>query len=231
MLGDVAREPADIDWIFRPGRTEPIDWLFNKLFHELVQTIHYYPMDNIKIDTTKIVTDNIWTYHRADGRRILFPWQVEGLPMGTLQMDVVFGERLFAEPILTPISTLSGADILIWSASKELSLAWKLRWLETDGYPQGKDLYDAALLAEQTYLPFELLREVLESSEDWLVNTKYIENFSWRSGFPWVSEISELDWDNFKLEYPWVEGTVEDWHNRLCLALAPTFANLDSSIV
>lgn len=231
MLGDVAREPADIDWVFRQDGTESIDWLFNKLISELTQMIACFPIDNIKIDTTKIVIDNIWIYSRAEGRRILFPWQVEGLPMGTLQMDVVFGERLFADPILTPIPTLSGDDILIWSASKELSLAWKIRWLETDVYPQGKDLYDATLLAEQTSLPFELLREVLESDENWNMDAKNIENFSWRSGYPWVSELKELEWDNFKLEYPWIEGTMEDWHNRLRLALAPIFSNLDSSIV
>jgi hypothetical protein len=142
-------------------------------------------------------------------------------------MDVAFGEKLCSDPVLTAIPTGWDEDILIWSASKELSLAWKLRWLETDIYPQGKDLYDATLLAEQTYLPFDLLREVLESSEDWMSTLKYIPNFAWKSGFPWQIEPSEIDWDNFKLEYPWVEGDAQFWIDRLSLALAPTFVNLE----
>jgi hypothetical protein len=128
---------------------------------------------------------------------------------------------------LTPIPTRLGGNIPIWSASKELSLAWKLLWLETDMYSQGKDLYDATLLAEQTQLPFELLRQVLESSEDWIDCLKWVPNFSWKSGYPWLSESRDIDWDNFILEYPWVEGNAQSWIDRLSLALAPTFANLD----
>ncbi|GAB7048828.1 hypothetical protein [Catenuloplanes indicus] len=41
---------------------------------------------------------------------------------------------------------------MIWTASRALSLAWKLKWLVTDqatpGVSAGTDLYDAALLAE-----------------------------------------------------------------------------------
>ena len=205
------------------------DRLAKQLFHELIKLVRKYPhFGSIKIDGARIATDDIWTYERADGRRILLPWQAEGLPEGTLQIDIVFGERLFAEPILTPIPTSWNENILIWSASKELSLAWKLRWLETDRYPQGKDLYDATLLAEQTQLPFALLRQVLESSADWTSMLRYgVSNFSWKSGYPWLTKPQDIEWDNFKLEYPWVEGDVQSWLDRLSLALAPTFANLE----
>lgn len=233
-LGDTAREPNDIDWVFRPDHVQlkdtfgKVSELPKQLFDELIQMVRTYPLvGNVKIDGARIATDDIWTYERADGRRILLPWQAEGLPEGTLQIDIVFGERLFTEPILTPIPTSWNENILMWSASKELSLAWKLRWLETDMYPQGKDLYDATLLAEQTHLPFELLRQVLELSEDWIGSLKYdVPNFSWKSGYPWLTELDSIDWDNFKLEYPWVEGDVKSWLDRLSLALAPTFANL-----
>ena len=214
--------------MFIPEKIESSDPLAKQLFDELIQMVSAHPLvGNITIDVAKIAMDNIWTYERADGRRILFPWQAEGLPSGTLQMDVVFGEGLFSDPIETSIPTGSGRNIQISSASRELSLAWKLLWLETDDYPQGKDLYDATLLAEQTQLPFELLCEVLESSESWNLRISHKQDFSWKSGYPWSMEPTDIDWDNFRLEYPWVEGDVQSWLDRLSLALAPTFANLE----
>jgi hypothetical protein len=229
-LGDKAREPNDIDLVFKPKHIQAKDRLANLFFDELIQLVKRSPqIGNVSIDSTKIATDAIWTYERADGRRIVFPWQADGIPAGTLQMDIVFGETLFAEPILTliPTPTRSEQNVLMWSVSQELSLAWKLLWLETDRYPQGKDLYDATLLAEQTYLPFELLRQVLESREDWKDDIKYIKDFSWKSGYPWLQDPRYIDWGNFKLEYPWVEGETNDWHDRLLQALAPTFVNLE----
>jgi hypothetical protein len=226
FLGDIAREPNDIDWVLRP-RIIPENQLATQLFDDLIQMVKKYPqVSNISIDGAKVATDEIWTYDRSNGRRILFPWQAEGLPGGTLQMDVAFGEKLFVEPELTPIPTTRGEDIMIWSASKELSLAWKLRWLEADSFPQGKDLYDATLLAEKTYLPFDLLRSVMMSCEDWMYMKKYAPDFSWKSGYPWQLRVEDIEWENFKLEYPWVEGDAKSWLDRLSLALAPTFANL-----
>lgn len=228
-LGDTAREPNDIDWVFRPEHIKREDRLAKQLFKELIKLLRKYPhFNNIKIDGANIATDEIWTYERADGRRMLIPWQAEDLPGGTLQIDIVFGEQLFDEPILTPILTSWNENILIWSASKELSLAWKIRWLETDGYPQGKDLYDATLLAEKTQLPFDLLKTVLNSSDDWIRSLNYFaDDFSWKSGYPWITQTRDIEWDNFILEYPWVEGDAQSWIDRLSLALAPTFANID----
>jgi Nucleotidyl transferase AbiEii toxin, Type IV TA system len=227
-LSETAREPGDIDWVFRPTNINPEDPFGKQLFVDLIQMVSENPQaGTVWINTAKITTDEIWTYERANGRRIVFPWHAKGLPAGTLQMDVVFGEKLLTDPILTPIPTLTGDSVSIWSASPELSLAWKLLWLETDIWPQGKDLYDATLLAEQTQLPFDLLREVLESSEDWMSTLKYVPNFAWKSGFPWQIEPAEIDWDNFKLECAWIEGDAQSWLDRLSLALAPTFANLE----
>jgi hypothetical protein len=225
-LGDVAREPGDIDWVFRPENIGIQNSLAGQLFDELIQMVSDHPhTGNVTIDIAKISMDNIWTYERADGRRIVFPWKVQGLPPGELQMDVVFGEELFAEAIETSIPSVDGGSVLIWSVTKELSLAWKLLWLATDSYPQGKDLYDATLLAEQTQLPFDLLYQVLQSSPDWKRQASK-SNFSWQSGFPWVMDEEYVDWDNFKLEYPGVEGEAKYWQNRLSLALAPTFTNV-----
>ena len=41
------------------------------------------------------------------------------------------------------------------------ALAWKLLWLATDTYPQGKDLYDAVLLAEHTTVDQSLVRQLM----------------------------------------------------------------------
>ena len=224
-LGETARAPGDIDWVFKPMDIKPDDPLGKQLFDDLIQMVSENPqIGTVWINAAKITTDEIWTYERADGRRIVFPWHAQGLPAGTLQMDVVFGESLLAEPILTLLPTTTGDNVLIWAASKELSLAWKLLWLETDIWPQGKDLYDATLLAEQTYLPFDLLREVLESSGEWVSDN---HDSLWQSSYPWQIEPSDIDWDNFKLEYPWVEGDAQSWIDRLSRALAPTFADLE----
>jgi hypothetical protein len=219
-LGDVAREPGDIDWIFRPQEIELDNPLSKQLFDELIEMVSEHPRaGNTVIEVAKISVTDIWTYERAAGRRIVFPWKVEGLPAGDLQVDVVFGEELFAAPIQTLIPSSEGNGVLVWSADRELSLAWKLLWLETDMYPQGKDLYDATLLAEQTKLPFDLLHQVFRSS-DWHSVNRLQPDFP----VQW-----SVDWDNFKLEYPWVEGEAKDWQNRLVLALAPTFAPIDPS--
>lgn len=37
-------------------------------------------------------------------------------------------------------------------------------------------------------------------------------------------DIDYVDWDEFRKEYPTVEGTAEEWSNRLREAIVPTFA-------
>ncbi len=229
-LGDLAREPGDIDWVFRPYDINVNSDLSQELFSGLIEMVSKHPqVGNAIIEVDKIAITDIWTYERASGRRIIFPWKTDDFPSGDLHMDVVFNEELLSDPIQVYIPSSIGESRLVWAASKELSLAWKLLWLETDTYPQGKDLYDATLLAEQTSLSFDILYQVLQSSEDWKSQAALKTDFSWKSGFPWTeSEYSAyLDWDNFKLEYPGIEGDVKDWQARLSLALAPTFVNLD----
>lgn len=212
-LGDAAREPGDIDWVFVPPNIDINNPVAQKLFDELIKLASNSPnLGNTRIDVAKITTDDIWTYERAAGRRIIFPWESDGLLQGVVQMDVVFSEEMLTTPIEIRLPLPGNHSVL--AVSKELSLAWKLLWLENDSFPQGKDLYDATLLAEQTLLPRTLLQQVFQLNED---NSKAILN----SNFPleW-----NVDWENFRLEYPWVEGTAMDWQHRLALALAPTFS-------
>jgi hypothetical protein len=228
-LENDAREPGDIDWVFRPITIGLNDPLAQEFFQDLIERIsRQSEIGNVTIEVEKIATDDIWTYERAQGRRILFPWKVEGLPDGTIQMDITFGEELFIEPIPTLMTKQDGSSVSIWSVTPALSLAWKLRWLEADRYPQGKDLYDAVLLAESVHLSFDLLRQVLENCPEWCSNMKYFgSNFSWRSGFPWFMEIQEMEWDLFLREYPWVEGTAINWLTRLQAALVQTLSETE----
>ncbi|MDB9517098.1 nucleotidyl transferase AbiEii/AbiGii toxin family protein [Roseofilum reptotaenium CS-1145] len=225
-LGDEAREPGDMDFVFRPDNISPDHPVAKGLFDDLIQMVSDNPeVGSVTIQVDQIRRDEIWTYERAEGRRIVFPWQAENLPGGVVQIDVTFRETLLDEPIQTSMSLIEGDNALIWSASPELSLAWKLLWLETDRYPQGKDLYDAVLLAERIELPFDLLHQVLQSSPDWQDFAQY-EAIDWQARvFPSVSSY-DLDWENFILEYPWIEGEGTDWLARLSKALAPTFSDV-----
>lgn len=229
-LGDQAREPGDIDWVFHPttiGVQHPIAQTF---FQDLMERVSQAPqIGEVTIDVHRIAIDEIWTYERAPGRRFLFPWTAEGLPDGTLQMDITFEENLFIEPIQTAMPKRDGGSVSILTVTPALSLAWKLRWLEIDRYPQGKDLYDAVLLAESFHLPFDLSRQVLEGDPEWQNRKYWSSNFSWRSGFPWLMATEDIEWDLFQREYPWVEGTAIDWLTRLQIALAPTFAESEDS--
>ena len=75
-----------------------------------------------------------------------------------------------------------GPATVVWSASREMSLVWKVRWLAadraSDGQVAGKDVYDAVLLAELdgVRLPDRLRRAVLraipnpDSVRDWAVD-------------------------------------------------------------
>lgn len=94
-LGDAAREPGDIDWVFRPATVGIDDAPAAELFEDLIQMISRDEIvGDARIEASRIVVDDIWTYERAAGRRILFPWKSEALPPGFVQMDVVFNERL-----------------------------------------------------------------------------------------------------------------------------------------
>ena len=217
-IGDAAREPGDIDWVIGSPTAQVADLWTRDMFDGLVQVIAEQPRaDNIDILVADTAVDDIWTYDRAPGRRIVIPWHASGLPAGSVQMDFVFQEEMASPALRTLIPTLDGIDVELWTASRELSLAWKILWLETDMYPQGKDLYDAVLLAEHVDLPASLLNQVLSpafrGSSPTLV--------------PDLIREWHVDWENFQLEYPWVEGGVREWQERLVQALAPTFAESD----
>jgi hypothetical protein len=217
-FGLAAREPGDIDWVVVPRSVGPDDLVATRLMDGLANLIATsVPPEGIQFGH-EVALDDIWTYERARGRRMVFVWQAEGLPPGHVQMDFVFGERLWTPPQDVEIPLLSGGSALVQAASQELSLAWKLVWLETDMYPQGKDLYDATLLAQQTPLRLDILKSALEAA-DWR-REQLTADFPLR----W-----DVDWESFSREHPWIEGTAKDWQRRLAQALRPTFADAAST--
>jgi hypothetical protein len=155
----------------------------------------------------------------SPGWRIVVPWAVEGLPGGTVQLDIVTGEPLPVPPVVTEIPLVDGSTTAVKTASRELSLAWKILWLVTDINAQGKDLYDAVLLAEQlaergTPLQWPLLHKVIAASDPRSAAGLSLES---------IGEVHDHEWKHFPAEYPWITATPKELQSRLQKALAPTF--------
>ena len=204
-LGNDARPPKDIDWVVIPQSMTTTSEEARDMMDGIIDRVSQNPSaDLAMIDAKGAVRDAIWTYERADGMRITFPWKARDLPEGTIQMDFVFGEALWAPSVPTSLSLSGGAPISLLAATPELSLAWKLLWLLTDCYPQGKDLYDATLLAERVVLPPHLI-ECLAKHED-IADLSGIKSL-------------RVDWDNFAREYPWIQGSESEWFQRFLVAL------------
>jgi Nucleotidyl transferase AbiEii toxin, Type IV TA system len=214
-LGDLAREPGDIDWVFQPAMVESNSAIAGELIPDIMGMAYQsLSVGDDQINIGQIFVDDIWTYERADGKRIVVPWQIAGLPLGDVQIDIVFGEQLPERPIRTVIA---GIEMPLWSASPQLSLVWKLLWLMTDCYPQGKDLYDAVILAEHYGFPIDLCREVL-ASHNISVGTDPDSQY-------WLKTLDGLEWNAFQQEYPGVAGSSSDWIDRLAQALQLTSAS------
>ncbi|MBA4190301.1 MAG: hypothetical protein C0467_20130 [Planctomycetaceae bacterium] len=214
-LGDAAREPGDLDWVVDPPTVGPQDTWGAGLCAGLVDAVFAKPHPSgVELIRSGVAIDNIWTYERAEGRRVVFPWRVAGLPGAAVQVDVVFHETIPTPDRRLPIPLADRGCVSVRSASPSQSLAWKLLWLATDNYPQGKDLYDAVLLAEQFPLPLSVLTQT----------------FNLGGARPLPRTAAELvgalrvDWENFQAEYPWVAGEAASWQTRLTGALSSTFA-------
>lgn len=203
-VGTAARQPGDLDFVVTPPSMTSTSVAARALPDEIAAALVARPGAGLRPD--RMTQSEIWTYERADGRRLVIPFTGRGIPDGTVQVDIVFGEHLPIPP--KPITVL-GVPAPMMAATAELSLAWKLLWLATDMYPQGKDLYDAVLLAEYTSVDLALVRELLRP--DWGPG----EEFTAETVLEW----QDVDWPNFADEYPGVNGTVQHWLNLLAIAL------------
>jgi hypothetical protein len=168
----------------------------------------------VRFDARDAVSEDIWTYDRVPGRRLVLPWTCQGTPGGIVQLDVVFNELLPVEPVTT---TVAGVRLL--GATPELSLAWKLVWLAQDMHPQGKDLYDAVLLAEHCTLDYATLGAVFIAADPYYAGTPVTPDVT--------ADMSPDDeWRHFVAEYPHLAGDPDEWLRRLRWALEPTFRPL-----
>ncbi|MFI9271220.1 nucleotidyl transferase AbiEii/AbiGii toxin family protein [Kitasatospora sp. NPDC052896] len=207
--GEEAREPGDLDFVVQPREWQLEDARTGTMLHDIAATAAAAAQDitaaesspaRVRLHADAAATDEIWTYSRVPGRRLVLPWSAEGVPGGAIQLDFTFTEILPAEPQhgLAPSRLLTAAP--------QLSLAWKILWLVSDSHPQGKDLYDALLLARSTEVPYELLRRVFELSDP-----------SWQR-YPLVpADIADLcvDWDEFHKDYPDLAEHCEDYPDRV----------------
>lgn len=222
-LGQAAREPGDIDCVVFPSDMPRS--IADQIFIDLIRDIGNTPFPvGVHFFTGAAAIDDIWLYARAPGRRIVIPWSAPQLPHGSVQIDIVFGEQLWTAPQQSQLTTTDRRVIPLLTASKEQSLAWKLQWLASDLYPQGKDLYDAVLLAEGTHLPYTLLHRALTEGENQFGAPR---DRAITPDFPldW-----DIDWPNFKREYDGVQGTADQWKLRLAQALRPSFEEQEASV-
>ncbi|MBA2811456.1 nucleotidyl transferase AbiEii/AbiGii toxin family protein [Streptomyces sp. KM273126] len=214
---DAAREPGDLDFVVVPHTWRIDDGQTDRMLHgiaEAAQTLADMRGREVGISTRGAVVEDIWTYDRVPGRRMVLPWGSPGLPGGHVQLDFVFNEPL---PEAPEPAELPGGTI-VQAATPELSLAWKLMWLVNDMHAQGKDLYDAVLLAERHPLRYELLHEVFRLSGEWPY--PYRERILLED----VAEaVGYVEWNHFVTEYPQFRDAEREYADRLVRTVTPTF--------
>ncbi len=213
--GPSAREPHDLDWLANWPNSQITDPTADALTKAIPLAILNRPSPvGLVFDADEIVSDDIWTYERAPGRRLVVRWAVPGLPPGLVQVDIVFGELMSQPATRLALPAADGGCIHVWAATGPQSLAWKILWLVSDSHPQGKDLYDAMLLAERFDLPLALLNETLRLAGQERAFTAHEE---------FVQVLAVADWENFQKEYPQLTGDQSECRARLVSALQPTF--------
>ncbi|GAA3753461.1 hypothetical protein GCM10022225_42680 [Plantactinospora mayteni] len=209
-VGSAAREPGDLDFVVTPHTIKSGTPDARVLLDDLKAAVRSIP-DDAGLRADQITESAIWTYERADGRRLAIPFRTPDAPDGHVQLDIVFGERL---PLAPEVLVLPHVEEPVLAAPAALSLAWKLLWLATDAYPQGKDLYDATLLAEHTTVDRALVRTLLRAELG-----AEADAFTAETVLGW-----DVDWTNFVDEYPGIAGTARQWAQRLALALDRAWA-------
>lgn len=205
-----ARPPKDLDFVVVPIELGIRDPRAQQMLAELASAITTSPCPGVAMRSDEVDHDDIWTYDRVPGTRLVFRWTTADLPWGSTQLDFVFGEALPVPPESLDIS-LGGISANLLTASPALSLAWKLLWLHSDMHPRGKDLYDAMLLAESTSMPAGLLDEVFAIADTRPTNV--------------LADIHRrpLEWVGFEEQDA---TTVDAWCQRLEAALRPQLAEL-----
>ncbi|MCR9200369.1 MAG: nucleotidyl transferase AbiEii/AbiGii toxin family protein [Planctomycetaceae bacterium] len=210
---EVARRPGDLDWVVLPPSVTMESASGRQLLRECEQLLRGSTTSSLTIHDVDFVCDEIWTYEKTPGVRLIVPWKHADGFQGTVQLDFVFGEQVPSSPERLSLTDADG-DVWLHVASVPQSLAWKLLWLTTDCYAQGKDLYDAVLLAEAAGVDVALTLATFAPE----MPLTYRE-FNEREILGW-----DVDWDNFQKEYPHIGGDAVHWQQRLAAAVAPLCA-------
>ncbi|MFF8727512.1 nucleotidyl transferase AbiEii/AbiGii toxin family protein [Streptomyces sp. NPDC015171] len=214
-FGPAAREPGDLDFVVVPESWSIEEERTARMLDGIARAAQARPGE-VSFSARDAVVEDIWTYDRVPGRRMVLPWSAPGLPGGHVQLDFVFNERPAREP--EPVE-LPGGGVLL-AATPALSLAWKLMWLIDDAHPQGKDLYDAVLLAERHALPYDLLLRAFRLSGSETLAGRHRAEITLAD----VERAAEwVEWDHFVTEYPRFGGRAREFADRLVRAVGPTF--------
>lgn len=227
-FGDAAREPRDLDWVVRPAELVIDSREGEAITATIIELVNERPAaGDVMFWADRIETDLIWTYERVPGRRASIPWKREGVASGVVQVDLVFNERMFTEPKLENVCVSpSGEPAPLYVASPEESLAWKVLWLVTDSYPQGKDLFDAALLSSVARAPDALIERVFAEAYGTIpAGSVPVEPAA--TGLAWQAALERagyIDWQNFVAEYPEHDGLAQALIARVVAASEPSDA-------
>ena len=216
---EAAREPGDLDFVVVPADWDMADPRTTAMFDGIATAAACTAEEQgrgVRLSAAEAISEDIWTYDRVPGRRLVLPWSAPDLPGGEVQIDIVFNEKLAMDPVPTHVPALAGGGegALVQAATPELSLAWKIVWLFDEWHPQGKDLYDAVLLAERYVLPYDLLGEVSLRYGGWLsadVADLVMERLE--------GAVGDVEWHHFVAEYPELAGSQEEYGRRLMEAL------------
>ncbi|MFH8768585.1 nucleotidyl transferase AbiEii/AbiGii toxin family protein [Streptomyces sp. NPDC085866] len=218
-FGEAAREPGDLDFVVVPRSWHIHDAATTRMFDGVTAAAEAFAAahgDGVSLSARGAVVEDIWTYDRVPGRRLMLPWSAPGLPGGHVQLDLVFGEELPEPP---EPAQLPGGPVLL-AATPALSLAWKLMWLIDDAYPQGKDLYDAVLLAERHPLPYDLLLRVFHLSGSETLAGRHRKEVT-------PADVAQaagyVEWHHFAGEYPQFADREREFADRLLRAVTPAF--------
>ena len=224
--------PEGLAWITRPepaGQPPVIEYLRERIAE------HPEAAPGVLLDADGVHGDGSWGYAYdpdpfeapcdendsgatgSRGVRILVPWRAPDGSAGEVQLDFAHDERMPEPAVWTLIPAPHRAGpLVVRTASRRVSLAWKLLWLYRDAdaeasAPQCKDLYDAVLLAEDphTGLNARLLRRVVRNGR--------------RPHGLRLDDLGpdEAAWAAFQARHPWVRGPVGQWLDRLAAALEP----------
>lgn len=202
---ETARPPKDLDFVVVPETLSISDRRAVELLESVATAVTSRACEGVELRRDEVAQDQIWTYDRVPGTRLVFRWTAPGMPWGATQVDFVFGERLPVPHQMLDVAITPERHAELQVAPKDLSLAWKLLWLHSDIHPRGKDLYDAMLLAEATPLPLPLLQTVFDIADSKLPPLEDLISFG-----------NDFEWVGFEQQD---ESTVGAWKQRLARAL------------